>query len=227
MYLLGLFVSAQFAATKDPADLDDLDFFPFPTLGTAVRRRGRARRPDRHAGRSRPSRRTSRPRPTRPRRTSSSGRRARPSCIMFQNQPGLIPTAKDADTSTLQRRSRRRPSRSSAKATADHPVPRPRHPLGLRRRERHAGLPADVPRRTRPRTSRPTRRPSRTSGTRCRRCPEPIGRPTRIGYPDRMADRAVDAVAAPPDPADRRGGRTLAPCAAARSRPATASPSTC
>jgi multiple sugar transport system substrate-binding protein len=35
MYLLGLFVSSQFAATKDPADLADLDFFPFPTLGTA------------------------------------------------------------------------------------------------------------------------------------------------------------------------------------------------
>ena len=31
----GLFVSAQFDATKDPADLEDLDFFPFPALGTA------------------------------------------------------------------------------------------------------------------------------------------------------------------------------------------------
>ena len=34
MYFLGPFVSAQFKATDDPADLDDLDFFPFPTLGT-------------------------------------------------------------------------------------------------------------------------------------------------------------------------------------------------
>ena len=34
MYLLGLFVSAQFAATNDPADLADLDFFAFPALGT-------------------------------------------------------------------------------------------------------------------------------------------------------------------------------------------------
>ena len=33
MYLLGMFVSAQFAATKT-GDLDDVDFFPFPTLGT-------------------------------------------------------------------------------------------------------------------------------------------------------------------------------------------------
>ena len=50
MYLLGLFVSAQFAATKDPADIADLDFFPFPTLGTAFDSRERARRADRHLG---------------------------------------------------------------------------------------------------------------------------------------------------------------------------------
>ena len=48
MYLLGLFVSAQFDATGDPADLADLDFFPFPNLGTRVRRREGAGRPDRH-----------------------------------------------------------------------------------------------------------------------------------------------------------------------------------
>jgi multiple sugar transport system substrate-binding protein len=34
MYLLGLFVSDNFAATGVPADLEDLDFFPFPDLGT-------------------------------------------------------------------------------------------------------------------------------------------------------------------------------------------------
>ena len=77
MYLLGLFVSAQFAATKDPADLDDLDFFPFPTLGHPVRRREGARRADRHlADRgevAEPRGRDGR----RPRRTSSSGPRAR------------------------------------------------------------------------------------------------------------------------------------------------------
>ena len=53
----------------------------------------------------------------------------------------------------------------------DHPVPRPRHALRLRRAERHAELPAEVPRRTRPRISPRTRRPSRTSGTRCLRSP--------------------------------------------------------
>jgi multiple sugar transport system substrate-binding protein len=34
MYLLGLFMSQQFAATGDPADIEDLDFFAFPGLGT-------------------------------------------------------------------------------------------------------------------------------------------------------------------------------------------------
>jgi multiple sugar transport system substrate-binding protein len=34
MYLLGMFVSQQFQATNDPADLEDLDFFPFPSMGT-------------------------------------------------------------------------------------------------------------------------------------------------------------------------------------------------
>jgi multiple sugar transport system substrate-binding protein len=34
MYLLGMFVSQQFQATNNPADLQDLDFFPFPDLGT-------------------------------------------------------------------------------------------------------------------------------------------------------------------------------------------------
>jgi multiple sugar transport system substrate-binding protein len=34
MYLLGMFVSQQFQATNNPADLDDLDFFPYPSFGT-------------------------------------------------------------------------------------------------------------------------------------------------------------------------------------------------
>jgi len=34
MYLLGLFVSDEFKASGTPADLDQLDFFPFPDLGT-------------------------------------------------------------------------------------------------------------------------------------------------------------------------------------------------
>ena len=34
MYLLGLFVSDEFKASGTPADLEQLDFFPFPDLGT-------------------------------------------------------------------------------------------------------------------------------------------------------------------------------------------------
>jgi multiple sugar transport system substrate-binding protein len=34
MYLLGMFVSQQFQATNNPADLEDLDFFAYPNLGT-------------------------------------------------------------------------------------------------------------------------------------------------------------------------------------------------
>lgn len=34
MYLLGLFVGDEFKASGTPADLDQLDFFPFPDLGT-------------------------------------------------------------------------------------------------------------------------------------------------------------------------------------------------
>ena len=48
MYLLGLFVSAQFTATKNPADLDGPRLLPVPEPGHPVRRREGARRPDRH-----------------------------------------------------------------------------------------------------------------------------------------------------------------------------------
>ena len=112
-------------ATKDQADLDDLDFFPFPTLGhrSSTPRTRSTRRSTRC--RSPPSRRTSRTSSTPPRRIWSSGRRARPRSLMFKNQPGLIPTANDADTSTYsaapeegRRRSSARPPRSPSSSTA-------------------------------------------------------------------------------------------------------------
>jgi multiple sugar transport system substrate-binding protein len=99
MYLLGLFVSAQFDATKDPADLADLDFFPFPSFGTAFDAEKAldapidtiqiaAKAPNKAA--------------------EIDGAKAyleywskgSTQQIMFKNQPGLIPTASDADTST-------------------------------------------------------------------------------------------------------------------------------
>ena len=75
-------------------------------------------------------------------------------------------------TSPATATSRRRPSRSSAAAQRITQFLDRDTPLRLRRRERHAELPADVPRQPGRRTPPPTRRPSRTSGTRCRPCPE-------------------------------------------------------
>jgi multiple sugar transport system substrate-binding protein len=99
MYLLGLFVSAQFAATKVQADLDDLDFFPFPTLGTQFDSEGALDAPIdtwEIAAKS----------PNLATETDTAKAylefwaKGSTQLLMFQNQPGLIPTAKDADTTT-------------------------------------------------------------------------------------------------------------------------------
>jgi multiple sugar transport system substrate-binding protein len=100
MYLLGLFVSDQFLATKDPADLADLDFFAFPTLGTAY---------DAEAALDAPI-------DTWQIAAKSPGLAAEQDAakafmefwakgstqvLNFKNAPGAIPTAKDADQSTF------------------------------------------------------------------------------------------------------------------------------
>jgi multiple sugar transport system substrate-binding protein len=99
MYLLGLFVSAQFAATKVQADLDDLDFFPFPTLGTTFDAEGALDAPiDIWQISSKSANLAA--------ETDSAKAylefwaKGSTQILMFQNQPGLIPAAKDADTST-------------------------------------------------------------------------------------------------------------------------------
>jgi multiple sugar transport system substrate-binding protein len=99
MYLLGLFMSAQFTATNNPADIADLDFFPYPTLGTAF---------DAEAALDAPI-------DTWEIAAKSTNVAAETDAIkaylefwakgstqllMFQNQPGFIPTASDADTSS-------------------------------------------------------------------------------------------------------------------------------
>jgi multiple sugar transport system substrate-binding protein len=99
MYLLGLFVSAQFAATKNAADLDDLDFFPFPSLGTQYDAEKALDAPIDTIQISAKS----------PKLTAELDAakaylefwaKGSTQLIMFKNQPGLIPTASDADTST-------------------------------------------------------------------------------------------------------------------------------
>jgi multiple sugar transport system substrate-binding protein len=100
MYLLGLFVSDQFLATKDPADLADLDFFAFPTLGTqydgeaaldapidtwqiAAKSPGLATEQD--AAKA----------------FMEFWAKGSTQVLNFKNAPGAIPTAKDADQSTF------------------------------------------------------------------------------------------------------------------------------
>jgi multiple sugar transport system substrate-binding protein len=99
MYLLGLFVSSQFAATKKPEDLADLDFFPFPTLGTQYDAEGALDAPIdtwQIASKS----------PNLATETDTAKAylehwaKGATQLLMFKGQPGLIPTAKDADTST-------------------------------------------------------------------------------------------------------------------------------
>jgi multiple sugar transport system substrate-binding protein len=98
MYLLGLFVSAQFSATKDPADLADLDFFPFPSLGTQYDAEKALDAPIDTIQISAKS----------PKLAAELDAakayleywsKGATQLIMFKNQPGLIPTATDADTS--------------------------------------------------------------------------------------------------------------------------------
>jgi len=98
MYLLGLFVSAQFAATKVAADLDDLDFFPFPNMGTQYDAEKALDAPIDTIQISAKS----------PKLAAEMDAakaylefwsKGTTQLIMFKNQPGLIPTATDADTS--------------------------------------------------------------------------------------------------------------------------------
>ena len=99
MYLLGLFVSSQFAATKDPADLADLDFFPFPTMGNSF---------DAEAALDAPidTWQVSSKSPNLAAETDAwkaymeHWSKGATQILMFQNQQGLIPAATDADTST-------------------------------------------------------------------------------------------------------------------------------
>ena len=99
MYLLGLFVSAQFdgdqgrrRTSRTSTSSRSRTWAP----STTPRRRSTPRSTP---SRSAPSHPSSPPSWMPPRRTSSTGRRASTQLIMFKNQPGLIPTATDADTS--------------------------------------------------------------------------------------------------------------------------------
>lgn len=99
MFLLGLFMSSVFAATKKPEDMADLDFFPYPTLGTQYDAEAALDAPidtwqlaakspnlaaEQDAGKA----------------YLEFWAKGSTQGIFFQHQPGTIPTAKDADTSS-------------------------------------------------------------------------------------------------------------------------------
>ncbi len=125
MFTFGLFLTGEFTSTGSPADLADLDFFPFPALGNPVRCREGARRADRHLD---GQRQVADP-PGRPRRGQGVhgvlGRRARPSCSCSRTSRASSRQRNDADTSTLRRAHqegrpdrRARPRRSPSSSTA-------------------------------------------------------------------------------------------------------------
>ncbi len=209
MYLLGLFVSAQFPATKNPADLADLDFFPFPTLGTQYDAEKALDAPIdtwQIAAKS----------PNLAAELDAAKAylefwsKGSTQLIMFQNQPGLIPTATDTDTSTYSDLQKKAVEIVGA-GPEDHPVPRPRHALRLRRRERHAELPPEVPGQPDP---GPGRLPEDHPGLLGSACPRSdLAGPS---YPDAMSG-PIDATRRhrPARSPDRRGGCRSAPPKAA------------
>jgi multiple sugar transport system substrate-binding protein len=99
MYVLGLFVSDQFKAAGQDA-LDDLDFFPFPDLGTQYDAEKALDAPIDVWMMTKKS----------PTLSADTGQakawlkfwaKGSTQLLMFQNAPGLLPTASDADTSTF------------------------------------------------------------------------------------------------------------------------------
>jgi multiple sugar transport system substrate-binding protein len=99
MYLLGLFVSQQFAATGNPDDLNQLDFFPFPDMGTSFDAEKGIDAPIDIMMATKKS----------PTINADLGQakafleffaKGSSQITMFKSAPGAIPTANDADTST-------------------------------------------------------------------------------------------------------------------------------
>jgi multiple sugar transport system substrate-binding protein len=99
MYLLGLFVSDEFKASGNAADLDQLDFFPFPHLGTSYDAEEALDAPIDVFMMTKKS----------PTLSNDSGQakaflefmaKGSTQVLYWKNAPGSIPTANDADTSS-------------------------------------------------------------------------------------------------------------------------------
>ena len=166
MYLLGMFVSAAVRGDEGPGRPRRPRLLPVPDLGTEFDAEKALDAPI-DAFMIAPSRRTSRPSWTPPRPTSSIWAKGRPRSPWSRTSRALIPTANDADTSTYT------PLQKKA-AEIIGEAQRITQFLDRDTRSDFAGangmqafLQTSSPNPTR--TWPPTRRPSRTSGTRSRR----------------------------------------------------------
>ena len=162
-----LFVSEQFLATKNPADLADLDFFAFPTLGTQYDAEAALDAPIdtwQIAAKS-PSLATEQ---DAAKAFLEFWAKGSTQVLNFKNAAGRDPDRQGRGYSRPSPTSRRRPPRSSA-APSGSPSSSTatRAPTSPGRTACRASSRSSWP--TRPRTSPPTRRPSRTSGMRCLR----------------------------------------------------------
>ena len=99
MFTFGLFLTGEFSTSGTPADLDDLDMFPYPTMGTAYDAEMALDAPIDIWMMSANS-------PTLQQDMANAKAyleffaKGATQGLMFQNQPGFIPTANDADTSS-------------------------------------------------------------------------------------------------------------------------------
>ncbi|TMC42993.1 MAG: carbohydrate ABC transporter substrate-binding protein [Chloroflexi bacterium] len=99
MKMFGLFISQEFSATNDPADLNDLDFFAFPDMGTQYDGEKALDAPIDIVMMSAKSRTLNADKAQAKSWMQFYGRGST-QLLMFQNAAGFIPTAKDVDTSS-------------------------------------------------------------------------------------------------------------------------------
>ncbi len=135
MYFHGMFTSQQFQ-TAGQADLDDLDFFPYPDFGTQFDAEKALDAPIDGFMLSK----------------APKNLDAAKAFLEYLAQPATQVTWVTAGQEQHRRvegrgRERLQPAsaeggRGHRRSPADHPVPRSRHEPGIRRTQRHAGLPA-------------------------------------------------------------------------------------
>jgi multiple sugar transport system substrate-binding protein len=99
MKMFGLFISQEFSATNDPTDLNNLDFFPWPDMGTQYDAEKALDAPIDIVMMSAKSRTLNKDKSQAKQWLQFYGKGSS-QLLMFKEAPGFIPTAKDVDTSS-------------------------------------------------------------------------------------------------------------------------------